>query len=122
MRVRGFDEAVTGILQKLADVKLPRIAVLNKVDKLEDKGRLLDLVGELQTRLSFEQAFMICHRGRRHRGSKAATLLRALPPRLRGTIPPTVLPARPLRRACSPRSCRARRSSTVCTGEVPYSY
>lgn len=57
--VRGFDEAVAGILQKLADVKLPRIAVLNKVDKLEEKGRLLDLVGELQTRLSFEQTFMI---------------------------------------------------------------
>ncbi len=57
--VRGIDEAVTGILEKLADVKLPRIAVLNKVDKLEDKGKLLDLVGELQTRLSFEQIFMI---------------------------------------------------------------
>jgi GTPase len=57
--VRGLDDGVNGILDKLADVKLPRIAVLNKVDKLEDKAKLLALVGELQARLPFEQVFMI---------------------------------------------------------------
>lgn len=56
---RGLDEDVVGILDKLADVKLPRVAVLNKVDKLDDKGKLLALVGELQARLPFEQIFMI---------------------------------------------------------------
>jgi GTP-binding protein Era len=56
---RGLDDGVTGILDKLKDVKLPRIAVLNKVDKLDDKAKLLALVGELQTRLPFEEVFMI---------------------------------------------------------------
>lgn len=57
--VRGIDEDVGRILDKLADVKLPRIIALNKVDKLDDKGKLLALVGELKTRLEFEQIFMI---------------------------------------------------------------
>ncbi|MFA5899881.1 MAG: GTPase Era [Hyphomicrobium sp.] len=57
--VRGIDEAVSGILDKLADVKLPRLAVLSKIDKLEDKAKLLDLVGELQSRLRFEEVFMV---------------------------------------------------------------
>lgn len=57
--VRGIDEAVSGILDKLKDVPLPRLAVLNKIDKLDDKAKLLDLVGELQTRLPFEEMFMV---------------------------------------------------------------
>lgn len=57
--VRGLDDDVVGILDKLKDVKLPRIAVLNKVDKLTDKAKLLEVVGDLQTRLSFENIFMI---------------------------------------------------------------
>ncbi len=57
--VRGLDEAVAGILDKLADVKLPRIAVLNKIDKLDDKAKLLALVGEVQARLPFDQLFML---------------------------------------------------------------
>lgn len=57
--VRGLDDDVTGILDKLKDVKLPRIGVLNKVDKLDDKAKLLELVGDLQARLPFEQIFMI---------------------------------------------------------------
>jgi len=57
--VRGLDDDVIGILDKLKDVPLPRIAALNKVDKLEDKAKLLALVNELQARLSFEAVFMI---------------------------------------------------------------
>jgi GTP-binding protein Era len=57
--VRGLDEDVVGILKKLKDVKLPRIAVLNKVDKLDDKAKLLEVVGDLQATLPFEQIFMI---------------------------------------------------------------
>ncbi len=56
---RGLDDDVVGILDKLKDVKLPRVAVLNKVDKLTDKAKLLEVVGDLQTRLSFENIFMI---------------------------------------------------------------
>jgi GTPase len=57
--VRGLDEDVVGILNKLEAVKLPRIAVLNKVDKLSDKAKLLELVGDLQARLAFEAVYMI---------------------------------------------------------------
>ncbi len=56
---RGIDAEVEGILAKLKDVKLPRIAVLNKVDKLADKAKLLALATELQQRLDFETVFMI---------------------------------------------------------------
>ena len=57
--VRGLDEEVEGILAKLQDVKLPRLAVLNKVDKLSDKAKLLALATDLQQRLPFEGVFMI---------------------------------------------------------------
>jgi GTP-binding protein Era len=57
--VRGLDDDVNGILDKLKDVKLPQVAVLNKIDKLDDKAKLLALVGDLQARLPFEQIFMI---------------------------------------------------------------
>jgi len=57
--VRGIDSEVEGILGKLKDVRLPRIAVLNKVDKLADKAKLLALATELQQRLDFETVFMI---------------------------------------------------------------
>jgi len=57
--LRGIDEEVGRILDKLKDIKLPRIAALNKVDKLDDKAKLLALVGELQARVSFESIFMI---------------------------------------------------------------
>jgi GTPase len=57
--VRGIDEEVAGILAKLADVKLPRLAVLNKVDKLADKAKLLELATDVEQRLAFESVFMI---------------------------------------------------------------
>ncbi len=57
--VRGIDEEVGRILDKLKDIKLPRIAVLNKVDKLDDKAKLLALVGDLQARVDVESMFMV---------------------------------------------------------------
>ena len=61
--VRGIDAEVEGILGKLKGVKLPRVAVLNKVDKLSDKAKLLALATELQQRLDFETVFMISATG-----------------------------------------------------------
>ncbi|KAB2942824.1 MAG: GTPase Era [Hyphomicrobium sp.] len=56
---RGLDAEVEGILEKLEDVKLPRLAVLNKVDKLTDKAKLLALATDVQQRLAFDSVFMI---------------------------------------------------------------
>ena len=56
---RGIDAEVESILAKLTDVKLPRIAVLNKVDKLSDKSKLLELATAVQDKAAFEHVFML---------------------------------------------------------------
>ena len=56
---RGLDEAVEAILTKLADVKQPRILILNKVDRLREKDKLLNLAQELTRRVPFERVFMV---------------------------------------------------------------
>jgi GTP-binding protein Era len=56
---KGLDEEVERILEKLKDTALPRIAVLNKVDRVADKGALLALAAELERRVPFEAVFMI---------------------------------------------------------------
>jgi GTP-binding protein Era len=56
---KGIDEQVEHILDKLKDTPLPRIAVLNKVDRVADKGTLLALAAELERRVPFEAVFMI---------------------------------------------------------------
>jgi len=56
---RGLDDDLSGILDRLKDVRLPRLAVLNKIDKLDDKAKLLALVGDLQARLPFDATYMI---------------------------------------------------------------
>lgn len=56
---KGIDEEVERILDKLKDTPLPRIAVLNKVDRLADKSALLGLAAELEKRVPFEAVFMI---------------------------------------------------------------
>lgn len=56
---KGMDEEVESLATRLADhVKAP-ILVLNKVDRVEDKGRLLALVETLSERLAFERVFML---------------------------------------------------------------
>jgi GTP-binding protein Era len=56
---KGIDEEVEGILKKLADVRLPRLAVLNKIDKLTSREKLLELAADLGQYLPFERVFMI---------------------------------------------------------------
>lgn len=56
---KGLDEDVERMLSKLADANQKAILVLNKVDRVEDKSRLLALVQELTKRFAFERVFMI---------------------------------------------------------------
>ncbi len=56
---KGVDEDVERLLARLAEQGAKAILVLNKVDRIEDKGRLFALVQDLSARLPFEQVFMI---------------------------------------------------------------
>ena len=56
---KGLDEDVERMLSKLADANQKAILVLNKVDRVDDKSRLLALVQELTQRFAFERVFMI---------------------------------------------------------------
>lgn len=57
---KGVDEEVDSMLTQLANMPGRRpILVLNKVDRVEDKSRLLNLVQMLSARLPFEEVFMI---------------------------------------------------------------
>ena len=55
---RGLDEDNQALLAKLAEVRRPRILILNKIDLIE-RSRLLELTGALNGRLSFTQTFMV---------------------------------------------------------------
>ncbi|HEX2655143.1 MAG TPA: GTPase Era [Xanthobacteraceae bacterium] len=55
---RGVDDEVSAILDRLPDVRQPRILLLNKIDQTE-KPVLLALVAELNKRADFEATFMI---------------------------------------------------------------
>lgn len=52
------DEALSGILRQLADIKSPRLLVLNKIDRVQ-KERLLGLAASLNERLAFAATFMV---------------------------------------------------------------
>ncbi|MBU1210427.1 MAG: GTPase Era [Alphaproteobacteria bacterium] len=57
---RGLDEDVSRILEKLRSASNARLVLLlNKVDRVSDKGRLLKLAEELTKRVAFERVFMI---------------------------------------------------------------
>lgn len=56
---RGIDEDVERIVEKLEDTKARRVLLLNKLDRVGDKGRLLKLAEELSERIPFERVFMI---------------------------------------------------------------
>ena len=56
---KGVDEDVERLLARLAEQQAKAILVLNKVDRVEDKGRLFALVEDLSARLAFERVFMI---------------------------------------------------------------
>jgi len=55
---RGLDEETAAILDRLGEVKQPKLAIINKVD-LVAKPKLLTLVADLNARLSFAATFMI---------------------------------------------------------------
>ncbi len=55
---RGIDEEVEAILTRLADLPLPKILALNKIDIIE-RPALLQLAETLNSRLAFAETFMI---------------------------------------------------------------
>jgi len=57
--VKGVDDDVTRILDRLADSRLPKILVLNKVDRVTDKDMMLPLAARLSERMTFDRVFMI---------------------------------------------------------------
>lgn len=54
----GLDDAADAILEKLGEVRQPKVLVLNKVDLIE-KDKLLTLAQAISTRATFEAVFMI---------------------------------------------------------------
>lgn len=56
---KGMDEDVKRILGRLADTKLPKLLILNKVDRVTDKDWMLPLVKQLTERITFDRVFMI---------------------------------------------------------------
>jgi GTP-binding protein Era len=57
--VKGVDEDVERILQRLGDAAGIKVLVLNKVDRLAEKHRLLELTADLTKRVPFERVFMV---------------------------------------------------------------
>ncbi|MEQ8711183.1 MAG: GTPase Era [Rhodospirillales bacterium] len=55
---RGATEDVLGIIEKLADIKAPKLLVLNKIDLL-DRSLLLDLTAKLNASGIFRETLMI---------------------------------------------------------------
>jgi len=55
---RGIDDEVAQIVEKLAEVRQPKVLVLNKIDLVE-KPSLLALVARLNTDAAFEKTFMV---------------------------------------------------------------
>ncbi|MEQ1669559.1 MAG: GTPase Era [Hyphomicrobium sp.] len=56
---RGIDDATAEIFERLKNARMPRIAVLNKVDRIDEKERLLALVQHMSKLMTFDQVFMI---------------------------------------------------------------
>lgn len=55
---RGATEDVLGIIEKLADIKAPKLLVLNKIDLLE-RSLLLDLTAKLNASGIFQETLMV---------------------------------------------------------------
>jgi GTP-binding protein Era len=56
---KGIDEDAGRILDRLADTRETKILVLNKIDRVPEKRRLLELAEKLRARVPFEDVFMI---------------------------------------------------------------
>lgn len=55
---KGIDEENAAILEKLPQVRKPKILILNKID-LVDRPRLLNAAAEINEKLKFDDTFMI---------------------------------------------------------------
>jgi GTPase len=55
---RGIDEEAASVLDKLAEIRRPKILIVNKID-LVDKPLLLELAAKVNQRASFTSTFMI---------------------------------------------------------------
>src|SRR3712207_6333341 len=55
---KGVDEENEAILQRLPELRQPKILVLNKIDVVE-RGKLLGLAADLNARLPFARTFMV---------------------------------------------------------------
>jgi len=56
---KGIDDDLERILDKLKDAPHPKILVLNKVDRVADKDRLLPLIARLSERHVFDRVFLV---------------------------------------------------------------
>ncbi len=57
--LKGITEDVERILDRLGEARGLKLLVLNKVDRLADKSKLLTLTDELTKRVEFERVFMV---------------------------------------------------------------
>lgn len=57
--VRGFDDETQNIIAQLKKSKIPAVLVLNKVDEIKNKERLLELSSKLNKEYPFTETFMI---------------------------------------------------------------
>ncbi len=55
---KGIDEEAEAILDKLPELKQPKVLILNKIDLIE-RSRLLDLAARLNEKVPFAHTFMI---------------------------------------------------------------
>ena len=56
---RGFDDETQSIIAKLKKNKIPALLVLNKVDEIKNKEKLLELSLQLNQAYDFKETFMI---------------------------------------------------------------
>jgi GTPase len=76
---KGLDDDVERILARLKDTAVPRILVLNKIDR-ERKERLLELAHQLNERVPFKDTFMISALTSDGVADLKAYLARSVPP------------------------------------------
>ena len=57
--VTELDDDTAQIVERLKTARVPRIAVLNKIDRVEDKTKLLTLAKTLDQQLAFDRIFMV---------------------------------------------------------------
>ncbi len=115
---RGLDEEAEMLLDKLAQVRQPKLLLINKVD-LVDKPALLTLAKAANARAQFAVTFMISALSGDGVADVKALACRATLRPDRGTTRRTRSPTR--RCASSPPRSRARSSICVCTRSCPTS-